>query len=81
MIQIISKAYKVGDQAYSTLEEAQAVELQTILLPAEGFSAYDLAVFVLQNRAKVLDILTTKANSRPKRRKINKPAKVISPTV
>jgi len=81
MIKILNKAYQVGDKAFPSLEEAQTEEITQI--PCEiGTFTGDIANWIIKNKARILDILTTKNNSRPSRRKINKkPGEVVQTAV
>ena len=83
MIKIINKAFQVGDKAYVSVEAAQKAELQSLvdtIVPhsTDGIeqnkcmtNVSGIPDFILANKAKILDILTTTASSRPTRRKIN----------
>lgn len=80
-----SRSYTVGDQTFATLELAQQHEIITLLkaecgnqFPSIGEEgARSSAIFavvasvIVAHKAKVLDILTTKPNSRPRARSIN----------
>lgn len=58
------RCYVSGNQVFPTLEAAQVAELDAILPAGAG-------QVVIENRDKVLDILTTTDASRPKARSIN----------
>jgi len=64
-----TNSFKVGDQSFLTLGEAQKYELE-LLLKADG-GPHDLAEFILVNKTKILDILTMTPTSKPKARKLN----------
>lgn len=71
-----TQSYKVGDKFYPTLQAAQEAEIAAILGSvgcnhAAGYSSGDVAVIIVANAPKVIDILSTKANSRPKARRAN----------
>lgn len=66
MIKIINTAFQVGNQAYVNLQEAQIAELKGVFP-----NTPDLAQMIIDNKEKVLDILTTTSSSRPRARKIN----------
>jgi hypothetical protein len=78
-------AYKVGDQSFLTLEDAQRFEMKRLVqgLP----DPEQLVQWMFDNKDQVLDILTTTTNSKPRARKVhggtkNRPSNktVISPT-
>lgn len=64
-----TKSYKVGDQVFATLTEAQAHELG--ILSASSKDVAQFITFMVQNPEKVIDILSTTTSSRPKARKAN----------
>jgi len=68
-------SYQVRDQFFATLEQAQRAEILTILTAEgvpDGMSPLDAAAtIIVANAAKVLDILSTTAKSRPRARKAN----------
>lgn len=79
-------AFKSGDDLYETLEGAQAHFIGSIILQRikaelerqsdeKPLSAPELAAVVadelITNKDRVVDVLTTSANSKPKARKIN----------
>lgn len=75
----LTKSFKTSDgRVWTTIEQAQQNEL-TLLYDAfvekgnpEMTDADVTTVkFILANKAKILDILSTKTNSRPRARKIN----------
>jgi hypothetical protein len=77
-------AFKVGEHSFLSLEEAQKYELKQ-LLPPKGID--QVVDWVITNKAKIVDILTTTTTSKAKARKIHggsKPRKnksiAISPT-
>lgn len=79
-----SRSYTVGDQTFATLELAQQHELITLLKAECGQEVPSVAddstrnmifarvaAVLVSHKAKVLDMLTTKANSRPRGRAVN----------
>jgi hypothetical protein len=76
-----TKSYKTSDgQVFGTIEEAQKHELSVLFLPHPILQATGLpsepmndwiAEMVLDNKETIIDILTTKSNSKPKARKAN----------
>ncbi len=57
---------------HATVELAQAHELEKFLKEKLATSeASDLALLLLKNKEAIVDLLTMKANSRPKARKTN----------
>ncbi len=75
---MISKihAFQTSDnQTFSTIEAARAHELE-IFITSKGQVPTEpngVAEFLIINAEKVMDLLSTKANSRPAARKVNKP--------
>lgn len=75
-----TNAFKVGDRSFLTLVDAQKCELKTLLLetkftfPITG--PEEIVDWLLDNKVKVLDILTTTNSSKPRARKINGGTKV-----
>lgn len=65
------KAYKVGDQTFATLEQAQEFELVGLIVSIHAKNDNELAGELVKHADKVIDILSTKASSRPKARKAN----------
>lgn len=66
-----STAYKTSDgQTVATLDEAQKQEL-LLILGDSALAKEPLIDVLMKNKEKVVDILTTKENSRPKARKVN----------
>jgi hypothetical protein len=62
------------NKPHATLEEAQQHELSLLFSPPDfgGAPVVDQVVAViLQHQAKILDILTTKENSKPRARAVN----------
>jgi predicted transcriptional regulator len=71
-----SKAYVVNGQTYATLEQAQEAALAEIIqaevtVSGEGTTAASIAALLVASAERVINILTTKENSRPAGRKIN----------
>ena len=76
-----TKSYKTGDgNVFATIEKAQKHELSVLFephptlqatgLPSEPMNEW-IAEIVLDNKDKIVDILTTTTTSKPKARKIN----------
>lgn len=59
--------FYVGDQEFTTLQGAQAAELDALLKDAEG----SVITTLIANAPKIVDILTTTETSLAKARKIN----------
>lgn len=85
-----TKSFTTSDnQSFLNLEDAQKHELETLFQSTEAGDAgpartaenavYAVA-FVMKNAERVIDILTTKGNSRAKARKVNKKAKPATQT-
>jgi hypothetical protein len=75
-IRMIEKtnAFKVGDQSFLTLEQAQKHEIRNLLELDPQIVTLDrkeIADWVVQYKDVIVDILTTSASSKPKARKIN----------
>lgn len=79
-----SRSYTVGDQTFATLELAQQHEIIALLKDEVGQEVPSVAdekarniifarvaTVIVGHKAKVLDILTTKANSRTRARSVN----------
>jgi len=69
-----TSSFKVGDQSFLTLGEAQKYELQQLLgtgLPSEVLAHDSVANWILRNKVAILDILTMTPTSKPKARKVN----------
>ena len=62
------QAYKIGEETFGTLREAQYAALKYVLSLVEG---QDPIGSLLENSAQVIDILTTTASSKPRARKVN----------
>lgn len=60
-----------GEKFFSTLEEAQKWELSRVLVLNDEETTNAVAILVMKNREKVLDILTTTPTGKPRGRKIN----------
>lgn len=68
MIEFV-KAFKTEDgKTHASIEEAQKHSLSVLL---ENVSAEETSSFLVRNRDKVVDILTTKKSSKPRARSIN----------
>lgn len=66
-----TNAFKVGTQGFLTLEDAQKYELRQ-LIPNPASAGADLTIdWIISNKNKILDILTTTPSSKTKARKIN----------
>lgn len=62
-----TKSYKTADaQVFGSIEDAQVHEISAIL----GISS-DISKNIVSNKDKVMDILTTTSNSKPKARTIH----------
>jgi membrane carboxypeptidase/penicillin-binding protein PbpC len=71
-------AFTTSDKmVFNTIDEAQQHELELIINDANQpvGNPTDAAVFIVNNRDKIVDILTTNPNSRPSNRKINRKRK------
>jgi hypothetical protein len=74
-----TKAYIANGKTYATLREAQAAELEGLLRDycgsiIDGVDTTEInkiVEFIVEDSAKVIDILTTKGDSRPKARALN----------
>jgi len=67
-----TNSFKVGDQSFLTLGEAQKYELGQLLGKKESMSsAIAMAEWILDNKVAILDILTMTPTSKPKARKVN----------
>ena len=67
-------AFRVGDQFFPCIEEAQAHELAGVLSAFDNeprISGLQAAEIILQNKAQVLNILTMTAKSHARARKAN----------
>ena len=72
-----TSAYKASDgQIYDTLPDCQKHEIQ-ILWKEDG--AEEVAIWVMENAVKIVDVLTTTPSSKPKARKANGGTKVRKP--
>lgn len=66
-------AYKSSDGAmFNELAACQKHEIEILWPPGEPAKAQEVAVWVMENAVKIVDVLTTNSKSRPKARKINK---------
>lgn len=73
-------AYKTSDgAAHPTLEDAQKAELYSLLVTCNDIT--DLAAHLLASKDRLLDILTTTPDSRPKARKVNGGTKNRTPKI
>lgn len=67
-----TNAFKVGDKSFLTLADAQKYELVELAKQNDGIvQPENVANWLLANKDKVLDILTTTSTSKPKARRIN----------
>ena len=70
-----TQAYQVGDKTFASLEEAQTHELSTSIEAGTENVSTDqckaVALHLVANKEKIIDILTTGPRSKPKARKIN----------
>lgn len=82
-----TQGWKVGKQFFTDLNDAQAAELRGLFKGEnliEPPIAAEVAGFILSNAPKIMDVLTTTSDSRPKARKIHggtKPRKAKAPEV
>lgn len=77
-----TKAYVSNGKVFSTLAEAQAVEIEQIL--GETMTGPDVAEFALtivKHGERIVDVLTTTASSKPKARSVNGGKKQRKPKV
>ena len=80
-----TNAFKVGDQCFNTLGEAQIAELKSLLETTQPLSGMNdtnnlaFAGWVINNKDKIMDILTTTSTSNVKARKINGGTKARKP--
>lgn len=65
--------YKVGDQFFPTIVEAQRAELATIFNgdPKASVTVDGVLTNIIQNSDRIVDILTMTAASKPRARRIN----------
>jgi len=67
-----TKAFVTGDgQTHASLEEAQKHELKGIFSSAAMTDVDNAVAAVINHKEAIVDILTTKPNSKPKARSIN----------
>jgi hypothetical protein len=79
-----TKGYKTSDgKLVATIAEAQLHELTTLLSGkvTQGEQSTTVAKYILENKDKFVDILTTTATSKPKARSVNGGKKNRKPTV
>ena len=86
-----TNAFKVGDQSFLTLEDAQRFELQQLLSShaelqpsSDKINVKEISDWILELQDAILDILTTTKTSKPKARKIHggmKARKAVSVTL
>lgn len=79
-----TKSYKTSNgQVFGTIEEAQAHEIESLFNMNEVCltSSATLTQFILKNKDKMVDILTTTPNSKPKARAIHGGTKKRTPKV
>jgi len=72
-------SFAVGDNVFATLEEAQKFELLLLLADLGETEAQKVSGEILNNKDRIVDILTTTGTSKPKARKINGGKKVRAP--
>ena len=64
-----TKSYKTADgQVFGSIEDAQAHEIEAMFEKNPFETPADAAKVVIQNKAILIDILTTTPNSKPKAR-------------
>ena len=76
---MISKtvSFKTTDgKIHASIEDAQRHEIVSFFnrdleTPIENYTTLEVANFIMDNRDRMVDLLTTKANSKPKARAIN----------
>jgi len=67
-----TNSFKVGDQSFLTLGEAQKYEIEQLLDKGlKSGEADDIAKWILNNKVAILDILTMTPTSKPKARRVN----------
>lgn len=70
-----SQSYKVDGKMFATLEDAQAHELEELLRPdlhsGDLIGLGPAARNIIKNAPKIIDILSTKATSKVRARRIN----------
>ena len=71
-----TKAFKVGDSVFPSLELAQRHELEALfsewpIVDNPEFGPKGIALRILECKDKIVDILTTTTASKPKARSIN----------
>lgn len=74
-----TNAFKVGETPYLTLTEAQKAELKSIFpvfKQTDVITSDEVVDWMIVNKVKIIDILTTTINSKTKARKINGGTKV-----
>lgn len=87
---IKTSGFQVGSQFFATLERAQVESLNQLFLDEDpatqsgsvespNWSTNEISNFILENRDKIIDILTTTEKSRPKARKFNGAVKTRKP--
>lgn len=64
-----TQSFKVGDQSFLTLGEAQKYELGHLM--PHAFNTVEIAIWILENKVAILDILTMTPTSKPKARKVH----------
>lgn len=68
-----TKSYKVGDRIFSSITEAQAEELTSLLGESiiSGQAVHNTVQTIIAHSDAIINILSTSASSRPKARKAN----------
>lgn len=69
-----TNAFRVGTESFLTLEDAQRHELILLMTTMVGATqpiVSNVTDYILSNKVKILDILTTTQNSKPRARRIN----------
>lgn len=69
-------AYKVGDQVFSTITDAQVHEIEVLfkdfpIVDNPVWNPHGIALRILETQQVILDILTMTPSSKPKARAIN----------
>jgi hypothetical protein len=67
-----TQAYSTSDgRTHATLEDAQREEITALADPKKAYNYREMALWIFENREKLVDILTTTPTSKTKARRIN----------
>ena len=68
-----TKAFVANGKTFASLEEAQQAEIEALFLDQGDniISADGIALLILANADKIIDVLTTTESSRPAARRVN----------